>query len=83
LHELRHQKQLTLEPESHADVFGYYQELDADWAAQEALRSAGLGDETRRADRNARYMHMLTATPKYWFAAALDALEAGETPKDW
>lgn len=83
LHELRHYDQIIPQPKAFDDILTFYSEMDADWAADASLIQAGIGEESRIAKRQARYIAMLSEPNLYWFAATLDALQAGEKPKNY
>lgn len=60
----------------------FYRELDADRFASAILRSYSdpAAREATIASRHGRYLGLFTPFPQYWFAPALDAVEADKDP---
>lgn len=81
LHEKRHLHQIG--PKNPGPIFNYYRELDADLYARSHLSIAGVGSKTMTADIYGRYIAMFYSPPNYWFATALEDIEARERPKDF
>ncbi|MDD3370406.1 MAG: hypothetical protein PHE27_01130 [Alphaproteobacteria bacterium] len=83
LHEMEHWDQLQLINKDFQRVLDYYNEMDADWAAGEALAKAGVGALTCEHRRQARFAGMLSSSSEYHFQAVMDDMKARKTPKDY
>jgi hypothetical protein len=80
-HEAGHLRQMLFSRDS--TVQSFYWELDADMHSYTLPRKVKIGEDSIKAKIHARNMHMLMAAPICWYAASLEALEAGQKPRDF